>query len=65
MTQHFFVKLLWRAARSSLGLPRVAAAIFLLNRSDIQLNWMERAELNQAIKEGRLHFMARMYGLRR
>ncbi len=65
MIQHPFVETLWKAVKGYSGLPKVVAAVFLLNRLDVKLNWMEKSELEQAIKEGGLHFRARMYGLRK
>lgn len=65
MTRDSYIELLWQAARSCSGLPKIVAAVFLLKRLDIKLNWMEKSELEQAVKEGGLHFRARMYGLRK
>lgn len=64
-TQNPIIRQWWQAAQRGYGLPRIAAAVFLLNRKDAELNWMEENVLHQYIQEGRRQLQARMYRLGR
>jgi hypothetical protein len=53
---------LFVAARECIGLPKIFAAVILLNRSAFQVSQIERSELNQCITTGQHQLQLQLDG---